>query len=260
MKILNIMDGIKAAFFSGDDNDAKKASSKDADKKAHKDDSNDKIKEEVKEAKSGTAPSDKADGKKHGLTISFADLKKKHDMHVFDFDKIIPDGQEIQDINAAKIDYSFVFDKANIKPLKNKWDIDHVVELVDSFKKEGMGSEQIKKTLFGLLKTDKVSVEAILDDVSERDAAIDTFEEFITNRITKREEALNDKKLDLLGEIAKTDKQIAEEKEYLTRWLTGKQELEATIVDACTYLGFAHAMTVGLVTQGAEGKSKYAKE
>ncbi len=226
--------------------------------------------EEVEEKEQDTAEEDKKISEKT-KKISFAALKDLHAKITFDFEKTVKDGEECANIppEGECIDFEKVFKAANMKPVKNKWSLVSIADFIENLKNEDPDSdiEKRKSILNAALKSDKVNKNELLEDAVRRDKAIDTYEEFLHNRINNRAERLTvqngdmEKQIrELQEQIQKNNEQIQKEKDFFTRWIEEKEELESRLFIACHYLGDNSAITIGAVTQGAQGRAQKSRE
>ncbi len=233
MKKRNILDKIKTVFFQNEEDT----------------DETDLTQKPNNKSENIDKESTKCGGK-----ITFADLKRKYQKHDFDFKKNIADGEEITDLEAGSAIFENIFTTANILPIKGKWSGSYLVKIIDNAIAENISSDQVGRLITSLLKTDGINIDCILEDIVERDKALDTYEQFIVNRITEREKELLACNEEMSRQIQANLNRIEKEKNFLTKWLEEKELYEKKIAQACNYLGEQDLMTVGLVTKGAAGR------
>ena len=219
------------------------------------------------EVDSQTSEKAKDEDNKKTPKISFVKLKKLHEKVEFDFDKVVPENDEMENFSSTyPITFSKVFRFAKIKPPKDDMSLIHLADAIDGIKEDpkylGYTREQIKETIFQVMKSHKVSAVDLLQDALIRDKALDTYEEFIAERIKNRRENMLMQNRDLEEKIRKNKEWIESEEAYLERWIADKEMLEERMLMACAYIGdtIGEIVTIGSVTKGNKGRSQYKKE
>lgn len=199
--------------------------------------------------------------------ISFTKLKEIHSKIDFDFDKLIPEGSEVEDLQTFdRLTFDKVFEYAKIKPPKEEMSLIHLAKAIEEIKDDPKYSkhtrEQIRDIALQIMKSHKVNESDMLQDALLRDKALDTYEEFLAERIKNRREGLMNENSVLEEKIKKNNKQIEQEEAYLERWIKDKEFLEERMLMACGYIGdiTGQSVTIGAVTRGEVGRSQYKKE
>lgn len=178
------------------------------------------------------------------------DVEKLIEMRLkmnFDFDKIVPQGAEW-------MSFPDLFKKAGVPRLKSGISLDEIINFVRMRKYENLTFEQKQAVIMAYLKKKGVSVRALLEDAVRKDKVIDTYEVFLNERISRRRMKFETEIEVLERKIEMRKKAIVEDAESLKKWNGSKLALENAMRDACAYLGNADKMTVGLVSEGFEGR------
>ncbi|MCQ2736834.1 MAG: hypothetical protein MJ234_06500, partial [bacterium] len=178
------------------------------------------------------------------------DVEKLIEMRLkmnFDFDKTVLPGEEW-------MSFQDLFKKAGVPRLKSGISLDDIIKFISMEEYGSYSFEEKQNVILAHLKTKGVSIRALLEDAVRKDKVIDTYEEFLNDRIERRRMKYNTEIEILERKIEARRKAIAEDQANIKRWNQSKLDLEVKMRDACAYLGHADKMTVGLVTEGAVGR------
>lgn len=165
----------------------------------------------------------------------------------FDFDKTVLPGEEW-------MSFQDLFKKAGVPRLKSGMSLDDIIRFISMEEYGSYSFEEKQNVILEHLQAKGVSIRALLEDAVRKDKVIDTYEEFLNDRIERRRMKYNTEIEILERKIEARRKAIAEDQANIKRWNKSKLDLEVKMRDACAYLGHADKMTVGLVTEGAVGR------
>lgn len=246
---------ITGLFVKGAQEEGVKSASEQASDSENKDaDDGEEKPEKDAEAEGGEGDEDgndaKAEDKKNSKIMSFSDLKRSLSQIHYDYGKIVSEGDE-------KRDFDSIFKISNIASKTN--DIAKIMFFLEQ--NASLNAEALSIALDAYLKAEKMNRGKLFGDAINKDKALDTYEDFIVDR-------LETENINLTNEINGAHLIIAEKKKliennekrkvdnelYLKKWLADKSALETKMAAACKVLGDESKMTVGLVTKESVGR------
>lgn len=163
-----------------------------------------------------SSPAEKKNGT---LRLTFAELSDIIRRENFDFEKLVPQGEEL-------VYFDKIFEIANVRSLKNNWSILRVIERLDSEEFRSIGRENIIKSLNNAFRCDKISYRDILKDGLKRDKAIDAYEKFMISRIKNRRISLLKKNDAMRRRLILNEEIMDNDRAFLRQWKHDKVALE----------------------------------
>lgn len=139
-----------------------------------------------------------------------------------------------------------IYAKAGVAAPPHGFTVYKLIELIGAEEFKGMDSATLAKVISGTLKRlpgGVVPVEDIVKDAAARDAALDSFERFLTSKLARHEEEIAKENIALQAEIDRVYQEnnakmgqnktmIQEEKMALEAWRRKKEEEESRLYEA----------------------------
>ncbi len=145
---------------------------------------------------------------------------------------------ELAESVGLRVDLEQIFAAAALAPLPGGWSIDRVRELIVEGYRREMRPIAIRVSVLEALKSDGVTVDALLDDTLRRDHALDVYAEAVVDRVARAQRGLDEEHAALsarIDELRARQQAIRVEQDTLqsglSQWDALKVRVEAQWMD-----------------------------
>ena len=141
------------------------------------------------------------------------------------------------------VPFDRVFETAGVTPPPHGWTILRLGQLVQTEQYRSMPRDAAQKAVLGLLSTEKVPVDDLVQDAIHRDKAIDAFESFVFKKMNDRMEArqardaqIQEQIRTLRDEQSRLTEETKADQERWDQWHQRKTALEEELAHAVGYV------------------------
>ncbi len=160
-----------------------------------------------------------------------------------------------------------IYSSAGIEEPEHGFTVYTLLEMMDAEEFSGLDDATRAKVLSGILRrlpSGSVSMDDIVDDAAARDQALDAFEAFLTERVHRSEQELEDMNRKLQEEIDELTRRnselidgnlvaIAAERARLAGWCKRKQEEENRLYEAIAPFVTANPVSLSVAEDESSG-------
>ncbi len=197
-------------------------------------------------------------------TMSFSKLKDILDTPTFNYESLIEQGKEY-------ISFPELFKLTKIT--EESANVNRLAEFIQHKEIRLLSDKEKQNQIKAIQIYNKINIEDLCLDALKKDQALDSYEVFIVNRTKRAVKELESEITVLKQELQNKDikeseaqskqaliqtkeRTIAERRNSCNKWLQEKTAMELSLAEVCRLLGKGNNMTIGLVTEGKEGRSQ----
>lgn len=197
-------------------------------------------------------------------TMSFSKLKDILDTPTFNYESLIEQGKEY-------ISFPELFKLTKIT--EESANVNRLAEFIQHKEIRFLSDKEKQNQIKAIQIYNKINIEDLCLDALKKDQALDSYEVFIVNRTKRAVKELESEITVLKQELQNKDikeseaqskqaliqtkeRTIAERRNSCNKWLQEKTAMELSLAEVCRLLGKGNNMTIGLVTEGKEGRSQ----
>lgn len=197
-------------------------------------------------------------------TMSFSKLKDILDTPTFNYESLIEQGKEY-------ISFPELFKLTKIT--EESANVNRLAEFIQHKEIRLLSDKEKQNQIKAIQIYNKINIEDLCLDALKKDQALDSYEVFIVNRTKRAVKELESEITVLKQELQNKDikeseaqskqaliqtkeRTIAEGRNSCNKWLQEKTAMELSLAEVCRLLGKGNNMTIGLVTEGKEGRSQ----
>lgn len=197
-------------------------------------------------------------------TMSFSKLKDILDTPTFNYESLIEQGKEY-------ISFPELFKLTKIT--EESANVNRLAEFIQHKEIRLLSDKEKQNQIKAIQIYNKINIEDLCLDALKKDQALDSYEVFIVNRTKRAVKELESEITVLKQELQNKDikeseaqskqaliqtkeRTISERRNSCNKWLQEKTAMELSLAEVCRLLGKGNNMTIGLVTEGKEGRSQ----